>query len=485
MSIHQHATLEDTVYFWFAANDTSGSGGDGASPVYDVRLGGAAAGAIPTLSGSATLLSHANYAAGCHEIAVAATAGNGFAATNTYGVFCTLLVDSQNPSGFAGSFTLDPMIANVKEWQDVATVAGAIPAVAADGVGGLPISDAGGLDLDTILTTGAASPVVIEHKKGVEYTLTFPMVDSTSPGSFKTGLSPTDTAYRATDGGGGWTVLGIDDTASEIGTTGVYEIQLIAGEMNYDYVMVKLSAAGAADLCFIFNTRGAQAEDLLSGLTDILADTNELQTDNIPGLLTTAQADLDTITGTGGVLIGTDAMDRSGTLDVNTKTATATALDLVLKTSTFALAMADAIWDELLAGHTTADTAGLVLNEWQNGGRLDLILDAILVDTAVIGALGAGLTNIPWNASWDAEVQSEVNDALDTAISELGVAAPTATPTIRTALMLLYMPLRNQIISQTSGTDALQIYNDAGTLICKKLMTDVAGDYTEAKMTSG
>lgn len=37
---------------------------------------------------------------------------------------------------------------------------------------------------------------------------------------------------------------------------------------------------------------------------------------------------------------------------------------------------------------------------------------ATLVDTAVIGALGAGLTNIPWNSSWDAEVQSEVADAL-------------------------------------------------------------------------
>jgi hypothetical protein len=34
-------------------------------------------------------------------------------------------------------------------------------------------------------------------------------------------------------------------------------------------------------------------------------------------------------------------------------------------------------------------------------------------DTAVIGAAGAGLTAVPWNASWDAEVQSEVQDALE------------------------------------------------------------------------
>ena len=40
-------------------------------------------------------------------------------------------------------------------------------------------------------------------------------------------------------------------------------------------------------------------------------------------------------------------------------------------------------------------------------------INAILVDTAVIGTLGAGLTAIPWNSAWDAEVQSECTDALN------------------------------------------------------------------------
>lgn len=43
---------------------------------------------------------------------------------------------------------------------------------------------------------------------------------------------------------------------------------------------------------------------------------------------------------------------------------------------------------------------------------IDGIVDDILVDTAVIGTAGAGLTAVPWNASWDAEVQSECADAL-------------------------------------------------------------------------
>jgi hypothetical protein len=44
---------------------------------------------------------------------------------------------------------------------------------------------------------------------------------------------------------------------------------------------------------------------------------------------------------------------------------------------------------------------------------IDGIVDDILLDTAEIGAAGAGLTAVPWNASWDAEVQSECTDALN------------------------------------------------------------------------
>ncbi len=64
------------------------------------------------------------------------------------------------------------------------------------------------------------------------------------------------------------------------------------------------------------------------------------------------------------------------------------------------------------------DTAATLIDtnelqtDWTDGGRLDLILDAVLADTAEIGAAGVGLSAIPWNAAWDAEVESECNDAL-------------------------------------------------------------------------
>ena len=48
MSIHQHAAIGDTLYFWAGSNNTSGSGADGTSPVYDVREAGASADASLT-----------------------------------------------------------------------------------------------------------------------------------------------------------------------------------------------------------------------------------------------------------------------------------------------------------------------------------------------------------------------------------------------------------------------------------------------------
>lgn len=97
-------SLGDTVYFWFAINDSSGTGADGASQVFDVRLAGAAASAAPVLSGSATVLSHANYPNGCLEIEIDATEGNGFAISSEYAVFATAAISTQNPTGFVGSF---------------------------------------------------------------------------------------------------------------------------------------------------------------------------------------------------------------------------------------------------------------------------------------------------------------------------------------------------------------------------------------------
>lgn len=100
MSQFKEVAVGSHVYFWFAANTTAGAAGDGATPLYDVRAAGAASNAAPTASGTPTLLSHANYTDGLHEIDIDTT---GYS-VGEYAVFCTITISSVNPAGFVGSF---------------------------------------------------------------------------------------------------------------------------------------------------------------------------------------------------------------------------------------------------------------------------------------------------------------------------------------------------------------------------------------------
>jgi hypothetical protein len=79
----------------------------------------------------------------------------------------------------------------------------------------------------------------------------------------------------------------------------------------------------------------------------------------------------------------------------------------------------------------------------------------------------------------DATIVAAVNTALDTAIAELSVAAPTATPTIRTALMLLYMAKRN---AGTSTATTRTVKNNAGTTICTAPVSDDGTTLNQGKL---
>jgi len=142
MSAPKEVAVGGIAYFWFAANTTAGSAGDGATPLYDVRLAGAASGAAPTASGTPTLLTHANYSDGLHEIAIDTTAY----AAGEYGVFCTLTISSVNPAGFVGSFIVRAAASTLYELVQAilvdtgTTLDGRIPAAL---VGGRMDSDIG------------------------------------------------------------------------------------------------------------------------------------------------------------------------------------------------------------------------------------------------------------------------------------------------------------------------------------------------------
>ena len=126
----------------------------------------------------------------------------------------------------------------------------------------------------------------IVHKKNTAYYLVIPMVDSATPASFKAGLSPTDTAYSK-DAAGVWTALNTDDVLTEIGSTGVYALNLTAAEMNHDQVLIKLSSANAADSMVLFRMYDNDIDDIagdVDNTNDNVLDISRFKNGNVLNL---------------------------------------------------------------------------------------------------------------------------------------------------------------------------------------------------------
>jgi hypothetical protein len=99
---------------------------------------------------------------------------------------------------------------------------------------------------------------------------------------------------------------------------------------------------------------------------------------------------------------------------------------------------------------------------------------AILVDTAEIGAAGAGLTEaggtgdqltaIPWNASWDTEVQSECNDALVALSLDHLFASATGLEVANSSILarLVSKSATPVFTDFDNQTDSLQAIRDRG-----------------------
>ncbi|MDH3375362.1 MAG: hypothetical protein OEQ39_00125 [Gammaproteobacteria bacterium] len=106
----------------------------------------------------------------------------------------------------------------------------------------------------------------IFRKKNEATVIAFPMINTATPDAFDTGETVTDTAYYS-DAGGAWTSLAITDTVAEIGTTGMYELSLTAGEMNHDNIIIKFTSTNAADTAVVIRTRAVDEDDLVRATT--------------------------------------------------------------------------------------------------------------------------------------------------------------------------------------------------------------------------
>ncbi len=126
------------------------------------------------------------------------------------------------------------------------------------------------------------------------------------------------------------------------------------------------------------------------------------------------------------------------------------------------------------------------------GSRMDSSVGAMAADVITAAAIAAGAIGVSEAPNLDAaitsratpaQVNTEVSDVLKTdTIAELGVGIPAATPTFETAIMALYMLLRNKLDIDASFKE---VHNDAGVIVFKKALTDDATTYSEAEAQSG
>jgi len=170
--------------------------------------------------------------------------------------------------------------------------------------------------------------MIIDAKKNEAFELVIPMLDSTTPTSFKTGVSVVDTAYYK-DGAGAWTSLAITDTFLEVGATGLYQISLTAAEMNHDWVIIKCTVSGAADSAVSFRLHTKLVDDLNDlAATAIVSDGTALNTTagdlDLVTLVATTTTNTDMLAATAIVSDGTALNTTAGDLDLVTLAATTT-----------------------------------------------------------------------------------------------------------------------------------------------------------------
>lgn len=148
-----------------------------------------------------------------------------------------------------------------------------------------------------------------------------------------------------------------------------------------------IAKSGASLVFYAFYTDSGAGK---TGLADVTVDVWEVARDGTAAEVATAQAATEVGDGLYRYILAAGTVDAAAEYIAVFKTA-----------GTVDQAHLPALWtvDRQVPEHATGDAF------------------------ARIGAAGAGLTDVPWNASWDAEVQSECADAITAAgISASGVA---------------------------------------------------------------
>jgi len=403
--------------------------------------------------------------------------------------------------------------------------AGAIPNAAADAAGGLPISDAGALDLDTKLAntnevTAARMGALTDWIDGGRLDIIIDQI-----------LADTD---ELQGNQGAWL------TATGFSTHSAADIWSVVTRALTDKSGFALSATGAnlilKDSTFALAMADAIWDEILIGATHNIAtsagrrvremtDTMVLRGEETAqggaaGTITlnAAASAIDDFYNESVLIIvgGTGAAQARTIADYNGTTKVVTtcenwrvnpdatsvyvirghACSSVYQLSSAVLAHINTECDTALTDYdpstkTEMDSAFTEVKgaTWAAGtDTLEHIRNKqtdIETDTAEIGTAGAGLTDLGgMSTDMATEVNDQVVDVVKTdTTSEMSQAAPPETPTVEEMLAYIYFRLRNKNV-ETATEHA--VYDNAGTTkLFKATMSDSAGEFTKEEYVSG
>ena len=249
-------------------------------------------------------------------------------------------------------------------------------------------------------------------------------------------------------------------------------------ETNYDHVAFTFIGTGAIPATVQLYTDFPQTGDAFarigapagaSASADIAAvkvDTAavKVKTDFLPSAAAGAA---------GGVFIaGTNAATAITTALTTTFTGNLTgSVNSVTTGVTLAASAVQAIWDALTSALTTVGSIGKLIVDNLNAtisSRSTYAGGAVASVTADVGITQAAADKVFGSGG--------------AAMAELAQGIPAATPSPGSAIMALYMALRNKL-DVTATTKS--VTNDAGTVIFKKALSDDGTTYSEAEAVSG
>lgn len=318
----------------------------------------------------------------------------------------------------------------------------ALPNAAADAAGGLPISDAGGLDLDSIKSDTAA--ILVDTGTTLQAELDGIQADTEDiqarlPAALVGGRIDANVGAISGDSVAADNLeTAFDDTAGAVPWIGIVD-QGTAQAATATTIQLRSAAAFASDQLIgavVTITGGSAGVGQSRTITDYDGSTD------------TATVDTWTTTPSGTITYKIFVSPPADSTGASIKTVT-DKLNTMLELTSASPGEWEFTADSLRnapsgpggGGGGGLDEAGVRAAIGLASANLDTQLAAIkadtaatLIDTAEIGAAGAGLTALPWNAAWDAEVQSECTDALNAYDPPTRAELTTDTNSVLTAV---------------------------------------------------